>query len=187
MNKEYTYTLSVKSLEKMRKDISDIYKIISSPELLKFIEKKCNEELLIICQQNLHSLEGQEESSTYMSGMHSEIKDGVIHIYNNSVIDVSSKNVSEITKQNYPNGLSLAKVIEFGIGYTGSFTENVNATDWEYDVNNHGEKGWYYQDRDGNFHWTNGFEGRLIFLKLKKKIQRDIKKWIYEYIGKELR
>ena len=186
MSTTYTYTLSVKSLEKMKNDISNIYDIITNPKLLKFIEKKCNEELENICKQNLHSVENQDETSTYMSGMHSEIKDGVIHIYNNSIIDVSSKNVSETTKQNYPNGLSLAKVVEYGIGYTGSFT-NTNVIDWEYDVNNHGEKGWYYQDKDGNFHWTNGFEGRLIFLKLKQKVKQNIQKWIYEYVNNELR
>lgn len=187
MIKTYTYTLSVKSLEQMRKDISDIYKIISSPELLKFIEKKCNEELMQICVNELNGFEEELENGDYMSGMHSEIKDGTIYVYNNSVIDVSSKNVSDTTKRNYPNGLSLAKVVEYGIGFTGSFTEGVKSTDWEYDINNHGEEGWYYQDKDGNFHWTNGFEGRLIFLKLKQKIQENIQKWIYEYVGKELR
>ena len=185
MIKTYTYTLSTKSLQKMSKDISNIYEIIN-PKLLKYIERKCNEELQIICQQNLHSLENDEESSTYMGGMHSEIKDDVIYVYNNSVIDVSSKNVTDETKRRYPNGLSLAKVVEYGIGYTGSFT-NVETDDWEYDVNGHGEKGWYYQDDDGNYHWTNGFEGRLIFLKLKLKVQQNIKDWIYEYVKNELR
>ena len=94
--------------------------------------------------------------------------------------------MKETTKANYPAQLSLAKIVEYGIGYTGMRTDQTEVEDWEYDVNNHGYRGWYYEDSNGQIHWTNGFEGRLIFLNLKKAILNNIEKWINEYIEMKL-
>lgn len=47
--------------------------------------------------------------------------------------------------------------VEFGTGIVGEGT-HPNANGYNYDVNSHGEDGWYYKDANGVFHWTKGME-----------------------------
>ena len=106
-----------------------------------------------------------------------KIEDDTIILYNNSKIDISSKNMKETTKANYPAQLSLAKIVEYGIGYTGDLkTDKTEVEDWEYDV-----------DDSGQTVWTNGFEGRLIYYKLQNNIKQNIGKWIKEYVELKLK
>ena len=117
-----------------------------------------------------------------MNSHHLEIKGDMIYLYNDSVIDTSDKNISEEKRSNYPLKLSLAKIVEYGIGFTGSINANSEAENWEYDVNKHGPSGWIYMTNDGKFHTTNGFAGRYVFLELKHYIEKNIGKWISDYI-----
>ena len=56
---------------------------------------------------------------------------------------------------------------EMGTGITGSNNPHPNPSkefsSWKYDVNNHGEKGWYYPKEDGTFGWTKGLPSRHMF------------------------
>lgn len=51
---------------------------------------------------------------------------------------------------------------EFGTGVVGRSSPhpNVAIAGWKYDVNNHGELGWWYIGRDGQAHWTKGMPSR---------------------------
>lgn len=52
--------------------------------------------------------------------------------------------------------------VEMGTGIRGAgepHPENYYPG-WEYDVNEHGEAGWYYIGRDGKRHWTKGMPSR---------------------------
>jgi len=50
-----------------------------------------------------------------------------------------------------------AKYIEFGFGFIGSSSPHpkTSVIGWKYDINKHGEKGWFYM-KDGEWHWSNG-------------------------------
>ena len=52
-----------------------------------------------------------------------------------------------------------AKFVEFGTGIVGSESPHPDAQGWKYDVNEHGEKGWFYF-KDGEWHWTKGMPSR---------------------------
>lgn len=54
-----------------------------------------------------------------------------------------------------------AKFVEFGTGEIGKQSPHPDAgiVGWKYDVNEHGEKGWFYF-RDGKWHWTKGMPSR---------------------------
>lgn len=54
-----------------------------------------------------------------------------------------------------------AKYVEFGTGIVGSQSSHPMSgiVGWKYDVNNHGEKGWFYF-KDGEWHWTKGMPSR---------------------------
>ena len=49
---------------------------------------------------------------------------------------------------------------EYGTGVVGSqsphVAEALASIGWKYDVNQHGEKGWFYPKEDGTFGWTKG-------------------------------
>lgn len=52
---------------------------------------------------------------------------------------------------------------EFGTGTVGAGSPHPNTNivpGWQYDVNQHGEKGWYYYDRYGEKRWTKGMPSR---------------------------
>lgn len=51
---------------------------------------------------------------------------------------------------------------EFGTGIVGAENPHpeVAIAGWRYDVNNHGELGWWYIGRDGQSHWTKGMPSR---------------------------
>lgn len=54
-----------------------------------------------------------------------------------------------------------ASFVEFGTGVTGSQNPHpeTGLANWKYDVNNHGESGWWYFN-DGEWHWTKGMPSR---------------------------
>ncbi len=56
---------------------------------------------------------------------------------------------------------------EMGTGITGKNNPHPNPskdfTNWKYDVNEHGEKGWRYPKEDGTFGWTKGLPSRHMF------------------------
>lgn len=51
---------------------------------------------------------------------------------------------------------------EFGTGTVGAENPHpeVAIAGWRYDVNNHGELGWWYIGKDGQAHWTKGMPSR---------------------------
>ena len=50
---------------------------------------------------------------------------------------------------------------EFGTGIVGATSPHPNPSlaGWKYDVNQHGEEGWWYW-KDGEWHWTAGMPSR---------------------------
>ena len=176
--------LSETDLDSVDKMLYKLENLFDDNKFKEFLLNKSKKLLKNICEMNLPiESEASPIQNDYMNNMKTEITDDSIILYNDSVINIDEKNMSETTKAKYPAQLSLAKIIEFGIGYSGSQSILTSeAEDWEYDVNNHGVEGWYYKDDAGNIHWTNGFEGRFIFFKLAENIKQYIGDWIAEYI-----
>ena len=190
----YTVNLSIKGIKTLREKLKAIEKLLTDKKIYEYIAEKCMKELNEITLEKLTTVDEENIDTSYYASRHQyKIEGNIIYIYNDSTIDISSKNMSEVTKAKYPAQLSLAKIVEYGIGYTGAnFTVIPEGTalpsdNWEYDVNNHGYKGWYYTDENGEVIWTNGFEGRLIYHELVSRIKRNASKWISEYIGKNIK
>ena len=56
-----------------------------------------------------------------------------------------------------------SKFCEFGTGVVGKDSPHPNQNlipGWKYDVNEHGEAGWWYWGDDGQWHWTKGMPSR---------------------------
>lgn len=59
-------------------------------------------------------------------------------------------------------GAGHAAFVEFGSGIVGANNPHpeVAIAGWRYDVNEHGELGWWYPRGDGTFGWTKGMPSR---------------------------
>lgn len=67
---------------------------------------------------------------------------------------------------------------EMGTGITGKGeshpSPSENFKDWDYDRNDHGEKGWKYPKGDGTFGWTRGLPSRHMFYDAFTDMQKEI-------------
>ena len=181
---KYKYELSIVDLKRLKKDIEEIRDVIKSKEFLEFIAKKCVQYIKYICTTKLSdNAISNDDVTAYMQHHKYSIHGSVITWYNDSQIDVASKTwMSPDKLSNYKAELSLAKIIEFGIGYTGGMgSYSYVDEDWQYDVNNHGSKGWYYKNDSGTTIWTNGYMGKQIYATLMDNLDDLIPKWIDEY------
>lgn len=66
---------------------------------------------------------------------------------------------------------------EFGTGIVGSNSphteEFLEAIGWQYDVNQHGEKGWRYPKVDGTYGWTKGISAQKKFYEAMLRMERE--------------
>lgn len=180
--------LSEKGITKVINILGIIKKTVYSKEFLEHITyNKIQPILEEITQRNLNTYSVNKKIDNYRNGHKYEVKDNEILIYNKTII-TSDEIYSEV-RDKYPNGFNLSKAVEYGTGIEGS---NSNASayaaegNWQYDVNNHGMTGWVYMDNNGEYHWTRGVGGALIFVKLRQKIEENIVDWIQEYIEHKL-
>src|SRR5690554_4333025 len=74
-------------------------------------------------------------------------------------------------------GAWYATYVEFGTGIVGKQSPHPDPQGWQYDVNSHGEKGWwYFNDRDQKWHWTKGFQSRPFMYNTVKELERECRK-----------
>lgn len=73
---------------------------------------------------------------------------------------------------------------EYGTGIVGSMNPHVaealESIGWKYDVNEHGERGWWYPKEDGTFGWTKGQKADMKFYNALKKAEE-----LFPEIGQE--
>lgn len=63
--------------------------------------------------------------------------------------------------------------VEFGTGVIGKGNPHPTPQGWKYDVNEHGNKGWFYF-KDGQWHWTKGMESRPFMYETAKELERIV-------------
>ena len=75
--------------------------------------------------------------------------------------------------------------VEFGTGVVGSQSPHPNPSGYVYDMNNHGDKGWfYYDDGSGEFRWTKGFKSRPFMYNTARELEKECLKIAVEVFGK---
>ena len=98
----------VKDLEK---NFSKLEDGLNSEDFMVFLADKCMVELNKIIDKELRT---EEYETEYRDNNKYETTKNQIRISNDSMVDLS--HLSPETLLNYPEGLSLAKIIEFGTG-----------------------------------------------------------------------
>lgn len=190
-----TLTITSRSQTALAKEILKKEILLQEMELLQnqkfynhignLLTQKFNE----LCFSEINSIASQEsfDTSDYKNGFHLEIKDNVIRIYNDALVDLNKTGLSDEQKAIYGE-LSLASIVEYGIGAIGMNTQitTQNEDGWQYDVKNHGMSGWGYKI-DGIQYWSRGYEGKLIFYKIAKYLEDNIENIIENYLKENLK
>lgn len=179
------YKIKITGTKELSNKLKKMGDSFGSREMMKYLGDKCERTLYKTTHDNLTTVDDLEVSE-YAKNHQKEIVGKKIILSNGTMADLSD--LSPETLLNYPNGFSIAKAVEYGTGIVGSTSEasGVAPSDWEYDVNQHGNSGWYYK-KNGNIYWTKGFEGRLIFYKTSKEVKENISKWISQYMKNKIK
>lgn len=89
---------------------------------------------------------------------------GITSLQSSIIIDIGSDGFTLMV------GAEHGVFIEYGTGIRGS--ENPHPEPWQYDVNGHGEEGWWYYDADHKLHWTAGTEAKPFFYNTMQWVRR---------------
>lgn len=83
----------------------------------------------------------------------------------NSTKKIIKKKIATISQSD-----KQAVYYEYGTGYIGEANPHPESgvSRWDYDINKHGSRGWYYYDKDNNVKWTNG---QIAHMQMYKSIQ----------------
>lgn len=82
-------------------------------------------------------------------------------------------------------GAYYAVYVEFGTGVVGSQSPHPNPDGWQYDSNNHGDKGWvYYDDKLDRFKWTKGFKSRPFMYNTARQLEKECVRIAKEVFGR---
>jgi hypothetical protein len=83
-------------------------------------------------------------------------------------------------------GSPYAVYVEFGTGIVGARSPHPDPQEWQYDVNAHGESGWwYYNNNDGKTHWTKGMQGRPFMYNTAKELESQCEKIVKELFNSD--
>lgn len=82
-------------------------------------------------------------------------------------------------------GAPYAIYVEFGTGIIGAGSPHPAPNGWVYDINGHGESGWwYYNDRDNRMHWTQGMASRPFMYNTARALKDECRKIAREVFGR---
>lgn len=75
-----------------------------------------------------------------------------------------------------PEHVKHGAFVEYGTGVKGLNSPHPNPPEgWIYDVNEHGEEGWWYRGDDGELHWTQGMPSRPFMYDSAKELRKRAK------------
>ena len=168
-------------------EIKNLTTIFASDKFKKYIGEKCLKVLDTIMQDNLGNFNEHSvfdaKVEEYKKNCKYRIENDYLIIYNETTLTQDEMFwVSDKTKQNYPEGISISYIIEYGTGLLGDSTPE---DDWLTNVNNYSSS-WSYIGPDNLIHHTQGIEGRYIFNKMMEQVQENFGNWVDEYIEQEM-
>lgn len=119
MGKKYRINLfDLDSYDKTINDFNTLKNAIASPKFMEFLAEKCIMELSRISNERLGGIKEDDvtyaEVDKYRSNHKVQISDKSVRISNGTMADLS--HLSDRTLNNYPDGISIAQLIEFGMG-----------------------------------------------------------------------
>lgn len=198
VDKVYTVELNEENLRKLIQKYQNVAKLLSSMEFKQFLLEKCKKarekvmlERDIAHIEDVNDTSNQEKVDAYTSGNKEEISGNTITLYNDSVIDIGSSNTffnEEYRDTHYPSELSLAELVEYGVGLVGANSSLNIGDEWEYMVNGGRDysEGWYYKSDNNAPQLTKGSEGKYIYYYLTKFVEDNVEDWVKEFLEEKI-
>lgn len=82
-------------------------------------------------------------------------------------------------------GAPYAVYVEFGTGIVGKSQPHPSPDDWRYDINEHGESGWwYFNDYTGHPQWTKGIPSRPFMYNTARELENACERIAREVFGR---
>lgn len=82
-------------------------------------------------------------------------------------------------------GAPYAVYVEFGTGVVGKSQPHPSPDDWRYDINEHGESGWwYFNDYTGHPQWTKGMPSRPFMYNTARELENACERVAREVFGR---
>lgn len=160
-----------KDLEEYINFVRKILSMKVDKNFQKFIQQKCLETVRKVTDDRL-TFSGLTVEEYKNNHKIMEYDDGFI-LYNDTIVPSET--------EGYDGSFSIALAFEYGTGIVGM--GNPVEGSWEYNINNH-ERGWTYFKNNG-FHFTAGYSGFEIYRYTSEEIQKNLEKWVNEYLNKK--
>ena len=159
--------ITIKNLDKVNQQIQ-AYQMHIKDKLEDFVKKLSEQGVEIATYKIL------EKDAVYTGELSSsmQMKPG----------DVITNGVSYVVFTDCP----WAKYVEFGTGLVGARNQHFEASlhNWHYDINAHGEAGWYYKrDDEDTVHWTKGMPSRPFMYETAQEMYLKISEVAQEVFG----
>jgi len=82
-------------------------------------------------------------------------------------------------------GAPYAVYVEFGTGIVGKNQPHPSPDNWRYDINNHGDSGWwYFNDNTGRMQWTKGMPSRPFMYNTARELENACERIAGEVFGR---
>lgn len=82
-------------------------------------------------------------------------------------------------------GAPYAVYVEFGTGVVGKSQPHPSPDGWRYDINEHGESGWwYFNDYTGHPQWTKGIPSRPFMYNTARELENACERIAREVFGR---
>lgn len=82
-------------------------------------------------------------------------------------------------------GAPYAVYVEFGTGIVGKNQPHPSPDDWRYDINEHGDSGWwYFNDNTGRMQWTKGMPSRPFMYNTARELENACERIAREVFGR---
>lgn len=82
-------------------------------------------------------------------------------------------------------GAPYAVYVEFGTGIVGKSQPHPSPDGWRYDINEHGESGWwYFNDYTGHPQWTKGMPSRPFMYNTARELENACERIAREVFGR---
>lgn len=160
MGKKITLGLSVKEIEKAKKDIKAYQKEI----ILKcnLLAQRLADEGVVLAKAKIIQFEASDASTGELL---------------NSISDEPGAVLTNGARWIIYTGCGWAPFVEFGTGITGQENPHPDTSlvGWKYDINDHGQFGWFYL-KDGEWHWTKGLPSRPFMYETGKDLRLSVVK-----------
>lgn len=175
------YNLSdIVDIERLEQNLDLLAKIFEEKAFRKFIGEKCIKFLKEYSRSVLDNIKNDDialnEIEKYKSAHQLEVGSDYIILFNDTMADLS--HLSPETALNYPDGLSIAQLIEYGMGIYGSPQEDYETM---VNPNRNYSKEWSYK-REGIIHRSIGTYGRFIYEALIDYLDQYFEEWVDEYL-----